>query len=137
MLGRTLATVQTGRAGKEVGRIDVEAGCDIARELYLSLLVDRKSGRVTIIASTEGGMAIEEVAEATPEKIQTIAIDPATGLSDFHARKVAFGLGLEGKQVNAAVGFLKALYKAFNDLDASIDRKSTRLNSSHLVISYA
>jgi succinyl-CoA synthetase beta subunit len=120
MLGRTLVTVQTGPAGKEVGRIYVEEGCDIARELYLSLLVDRKSGRVTIIASTEGGMAIEEVAEATPEKIQTIAIDPATGLSDFHARKVAFGLGLEGKQVNAAVGFLKALYKAFNDLDASM-----------------
>ncbi|MGO1081331.1 ADP-forming succinate--CoA ligase subunit beta, partial [Inquilinus sp. CA228] len=120
MLGRTLVTVQTGPAGKEVGRIYVEEGCDIARELYLSLLVDRKSGRVTIIASTEGGMAIEEVAEATPEKIQTIAVDPATGLSDFHARKVAFGLGLEGKQVNAAVGFLKALYKAFNDLDASM-----------------
>ncbi|WP_225771182.1 ADP-forming succinate--CoA ligase subunit beta [Inquilinus sp. Marseille-Q2685] len=120
MLGRTLVTVQTGPAGKEVGRIYVEEGCDIARELYLSLLVDRKSGRVTIIASTEGGMAIEEVAEATPEKILTIAIDPATGLSDFHARKVAFGLGLEGKQVNAAVGFLKALYRAFTELDASL-----------------
>lgn len=120
MLGRTLVTVQTGPAGKEVGRVYVEEGCDIARELYLSLLVDRKSGRVTIIASTEGGMAIEEVAAATPEKILTIAIDPATGLSDFHARKVAFGLGLEGKQVNAAVGFLKALYKAFTELDASL-----------------
>ena len=120
MLGRTLVTVQTGPAGKEVGRIYVEEGCDIARELYLSLLVDRKSGRVTIIASTEGGMAIEEVAEATPEKIQTIVIDPATGLSDFHARKVAFGLGLEGKQVNAAVGFLKGLYKAFTELDAAM-----------------
>jgi succinyl-CoA synthetase beta subunit len=120
MLGRTLVTVQTGPAGKEVGRIYVEDGCDIARELYLSLLVDRKSGRVTIIASTEGGMAIEEVAEATPEKILTVAIDPATGLSDFHARKVAFGLGLEGKQVNAAVGFLKSLYKAFTELDASL-----------------
>src|SRR6476469_5643500 len=120
MLGHTLVTKQTGPAGRPVHRVYVEAGCDIARELYLSLLVDRDSGRVTIIASTEGGMAIEEVAEATPEKIQTIAIDPATGLSDFHARKVAFGLGLEGKQVNAAVGFLKALYKAFNDLDASM-----------------
>lgn len=120
MLGRTLVTVQTGPAGKEVGRIYVEEGCDIARELYLSLLVDRKSGRVTIIASTEGGMAIEEVAEATPEKIQTIAVDPATGLSDFHARKVAFGLGLEGKQVNAAVGFLKNLYRAFTELDAAL-----------------
>ncbi|WP_026869555.1 ATP-grasp domain-containing protein, partial [Inquilinus limosus] len=72
MLGRTLVTVQTGPAGKEVGRVYVEEGCDIARELYLSLLVDRKSGRVTIIASTEGGMAIEEVAAATPEKILTI-----------------------------------------------------------------
>jgi len=120
MLGRTLVTVQTGPAGKEVGRVYVEEGCDIARELYLSLLVDRKSGRVTAIASTEGGMAIEEVAEATPEKIQTIAIDPATGLSDFHARKVAFGLGLEGKQVGAAVSFLKGLYKAFTELDAAM-----------------
>jgi len=120
MLGRTLVTVQTGPAGKEVGRVYVEEGCDIARELYLSLLVDRKSGRVTAIASTEGGMAIEEVAEATPEKILTIAIDPATGLSDFHARKVAFGLGLEGKQVGAAVGFLKSLYKAFTELDAAL-----------------
>ena len=120
MLGRTLVTVQTGPAGKEVGRVYVEEGCDIARELYLSLLVDRKSGRVTAIASTEGGMAIEEVAEATPEKIQTIAIDPATGLSDFHARKVAFGLGLEGKQVGAAVSFLKGLYKAFMELDAAM-----------------
>ncbi|MGK9171603.1 ADP-forming succinate--CoA ligase subunit beta, partial [Inquilinus limosus] len=83
-------------------------------------LVDRKSGRVTIIASTEGGMAIEEVAAATPEKILTVAIDPATGLSDFHARKVAFGLGLEGKQVGAAVGFLKSLYKAFVELDAAL-----------------
>ena len=120
MLGRTLVTVQTGPAGKEVGRVYVEEGCDIARELYLSLLVDRKSGRVTAIASTEGGMAIEEVAEATPEKILTIAIDPATGLSDFHARKVAFGLGLEGKQVGAAVSFLKGLYKAFTELDAAM-----------------
>ncbi|MGO4723921.1 ADP-forming succinate--CoA ligase subunit beta [Inquilinus sp. 2KB_23] len=120
MLGRTLVTVQTGPAGKEVGRVYVEEGCDIARELYLSLLVDRKSGRVTAIASTEGGMAIEEVAEATPEKILTIAIDPATGLSDFHARKVAFGLGLEGKQVGAAVSFLKGLYKAFTELDAAL-----------------
>src|SRR5690606_5413061 len=77
MLGRTLVTQQTGPAGRTVGRIYVEDGCDIARELYLSLLVDRKTGRVTIIASTEGGMAIEEVAANTPERILTVAIDPA------------------------------------------------------------
>ncbi len=120
MLGRTLVTQQTGPAGRTVGRIYVEDGCDIARELYLSLLVDRKTGRVTIIASTEGGMAIEEVAANTPERILTVAIDPATGLSGFHARRIAFGLGLEGKQVGAAVRFLTAMYEAFVQLDASI-----------------
>ena len=120
MLGMTLVTHQTGPAGKEVGRVYVEDGCDIARELYLSLLVDLATSRVTVISSTEGGMDIEEVAEATPEKILTVTIDPVTGMSGHHARKIAFGLGLEGKQVSSAVKFLLAMYKAFIDLDASM-----------------
>ncbi|WP_193172255.1 ADP-forming succinate--CoA ligase subunit beta [Nisaea nitritireducens] len=120
MIGATLVTKQTGPAGKEVSRIYVEEGCDIKRELYLSLLVDRDTSRVTVMASTEGGMEIEEVAEATPEKIITIAIDPVTGLQGFHARRIAFALGLEGDQVKSAVKFLSAMYKAFTDLDAAM-----------------
>ena len=120
MIGATLVTKQTGPDGKEVSRIYVEEGCDIKRELYLSLLVDRDSSRVTVMASTEGGMEIEEVAEATPEKIITIAIDPVTGLQGFHARRIAFALGLEGDQVKSAVKFLSAMYKAFTDLDAAM-----------------
>ncbi|HET8729252.1 MAG TPA: ADP-forming succinate--CoA ligase subunit beta [Alphaproteobacteria bacterium] len=120
MLGRVLVTRQTGPAGKEVKRVYIEEGCAIARELYLSLLVDRSTSRVTVIASTEGGMEIEAVAERTPEKIVTVAIDPATGLSGFHARKVAFALGLAGPQVGAAVKLLTALYRAFVELDAAI-----------------
>jgi succinyl-CoA synthetase beta subunit len=120
MLGRMLVTVQTGPDGRQVNRLYVEAGCDIARELYLSLLVDRGTGRVTVVASTEGGMAIEEVAAATPDKILSLAIDPLTGLSPFHARRIAFALGLEGKQIGAAGKFLDALYRAFVDLDCSL-----------------
>ena len=120
MLGHVLVTKQTGPDGKEVKRLYIEEGCDIKRELYLGLLIDRATSRVTIMASTEGGMEIEEVAHNTPEKILKVAIDPATGISGFHARKVAFGLGLEGKQVNAAVKLILATYKAFIDLDASI-----------------
>jgi len=119
MLGQVLITKQTGPKGREVKRLYVEDGCDIKRELYLSLLVDRATGRVTVIASTEGGMAIEDVAHEHPERIITVAIDPVTGFQPYHARKVAFGLGLEGKQVGAAVGFLAAMYKAFIELDAS------------------
>ncbi len=120
MLGMTLVTHQTGPAGKEVKRVYVEEGCDIKRELYLGMLIDRATGRVTVMASTEGGMEIEEVAAKTPEKILKVAIDPATGMQPFHARKVAFGLGLEGKQINVAVKFMLAMYAAFVDLDASI-----------------
>ncbi len=119
MLGQVLVTKQTGPKGKEVKRLYVEDGCDIKRELYLSLLVDRGAGRVTVIASTEGGMAVEDVARDHPEKIIKVAIDPVSGLQPYHARKVAFGLGLEGKQIGAAVGFLTAMYKAFIELDAS------------------
>jgi len=120
MLGMTLVTHQTGPAGKEVKRIYVEEGCDIKRELYMSMLIDRATSRITIMASTEGGMDIEEVAAKTPEKIHKIAIDPATGIQPFHARKVAFGLGLEGKQVGSCVKFVLGMYNAFVDLDASL-----------------
>jgi succinyl-CoA synthetase beta subunit len=120
MLGHVLVTKQTGPAGKEVKRIYIEDGCDIARELYLSLLVDRGTSRVTIMASTEGGMEIEEVAEKHPEKIVKVAIDPAIGMQGFYARRVAFGLGLEGDQVKSCTKFLAAMYKAFLGLDASM-----------------
>jgi len=120
MLGHVLVTKQTGAAGREVKRVYIEEGCDIKRELYLGLLLDRKTSRVTMMASTEGGMEIEEVAAAHPEKILKVAIDPATGMQLFHARELAFGLGLEGKQVQAATKFMLAMYKAFAGLDASI-----------------
>jgi succinyl-CoA synthetase beta subunit len=120
MLGQTLVTKQTGPKGKEVKRVFIEEGCDIKRELYLGMLIDRVTSRITIIASTEGGMDIEEVAAKHPEKIHKVAIDPATGMQPYHARQVAFGLKLEGKQVGAAVKFLTAMYEAFTGLDASI-----------------
>ena len=117
MLGRTLVTHQTGPAGKQVNRIYIEDGSDIARELYLALLVDRGTSRVSFVCSTEGGMDIEEVAARTPEKIVSFAVDPATGLSDFHGRRVAFALGLEGNQVKQCVGLIKTLYRAFIEKD--------------------
>ena len=120
MLGSVLVTKQTGPAGKEVKRVYIEQGCDIRRELYLSLLIDRATSKVTIVASTEGGMEIEEVAHKTPEKILKVAIDPVEGFQQYHGRQIAFGLGLEGKQVNTAVKFIGALYKAFMDLDGSV-----------------
>jgi len=120
MLHKILVTKQTGEEGKEVKRVYIEEGCDIARELYLGILIDRATSRVTIMASTEGGMEIEEVAEATPEKILRIDIDPATGIQPFHTRQIAFGLGLEGDQIKAASRFLLAMYEAFTELDASI-----------------
>jgi succinyl-CoA synthetase beta subunit len=120
MIGHTLVTKQTGPAGRVVRRVYVEAGCDIARELYLSLLVDRVSGRVTIVASTEGGMDIETVAAHHPEKVQRIAIDPAAGYSPFHGRRLAAGLGLSGKTAGAFGKLVAALFKAFNELDCAI-----------------
>ena len=120
MLGMNLVTHQTGPEGKEVKRVYVEDGCAIKDELYLSFLVDRGSSRVAIIASAEGGMDIEEVAAKTPEKIITVTIDPATGLSGFHARKVAYGLGLDGKVASNAVKVIQSLYKGFIDLDCSL-----------------
>ena len=120
MIGKTLVTKQTGEQGKVVSRVYVEDGCDIKRELYLGLLVDRATSRLTVMASTEGGMEIEEVAENHPEKILKVAIDPAAGISGFHCRKLAFGLGLEGKQVAAFTKFVTALYGAFIELDCMI-----------------
>jgi len=120
MLGMNLVTHQTGPAGREVKRVYIEEGCDIARELYLGVLLDRATSRVTMMASTEGGMDIEEVAAKAPEKIIKVAIDPAIGLQPFHARKLAFGLGLEGPQIRSAVKFLQGMYKAYTELDASL-----------------
>ena len=117
MLGRTLVTHQTGPVGKQVNRIYIEAGSDIARELYLALLVDRQTSRISFVCSTEGGMDIEEVAAATPEKILSFSVDPASGLSDFHGRRLAFALGLEGAQVKQMVALSKVLYKAFVEKD--------------------
>jgi succinyl-CoA synthetase beta subunit len=120
MLGMTLVTPQTGQKGKTVHRVYIEDGCDIARELYLGMLLDRATSRVTVMASAEGGVEIEQVAATHPEKIIRVAIDPALGLMPFHARKIAYGLKLEGNQVGSAIKFLMAMYKAFIALDASI-----------------
>lgn len=120
MLGMTLVTHQTGPEGREVGRIYVEDGSDIARELYLSALVDRATSRISFIASTEGGMDIEEVAAQTPEKIMTIDVDPAGGISGHHGRQIAFALGLEGDQVKQANALIANLYRAFVEKDMSL-----------------
>ncbi len=120
MIGNVLVTKQTGAAGRRVSRVYVEAGCDIKRELYLSLLVDRETSRVTIVASTEGGMEIEHVAETQPDRIMRVAVDPAAGIFPFHARKLAFSLGLEGKQVASFIKFVLAMYRAFTELDCAI-----------------
>jgi len=117
MLGRTLVTHQTGPVGKQVNRIYIEAGSDIARELYLALLVDRQTSRISFVVSTEGGMDIEEVAAHTPEKILSFSVDPASGLSDFHGRRVAYALKLEGQAVKQCVQLVKTLYKAFLEKD--------------------
>ena len=120
MIGHTLITKQTGPAGRPVRRVYVEAGCDIARELYLSVLVDRFSGRVTIIASTEGGMEIEDVAANHPEKILRVGVDPASGISGFHGRRLAAGLGLGGKQASAFGKFVTGIHAAFTALDCAV-----------------
>ncbi|NBZ87644.1 ADP-forming succinate--CoA ligase subunit beta [Stagnihabitans tardus] len=117
MLGRTLVTVQTGPQGKQVNRIYIEDGSDIEREFYLALLIDRQTSRISIVSSTEGGMSIEDVAHDTPEKILSFSVDPASGISDFHGRRVAFGLGLTGNQVKQCVQIVKKLYQLFVDKD--------------------
>ena len=119
MLGKTLVTIQTGPEGKEVQRLYITDGVDIAKEFYLALLVDRDTGRIAVVASTEGGMDIETVAHDTPEKIKTITIDPATGLMPHHGRAVAAALGLTGDLAKQAQKVLAGLYAAFLGTDAS------------------
>ena len=120
MLGNTLVTVQTGDAGKEVNRLYVTDGVDIAKEYYLALLVDRASGQVAMVASTEGGMDIETVAHETPERITTITIDPAQGFMPHHGREVAFALKLEGDLNKQAQKLAKQLYEAFIAYDCAM-----------------
>jgi succinyl-CoA synthetase beta subunit len=120
MLGNTLVTIQTGEAGKQVNRLYVTDGVDIAYEYYLSLVVDRKTSRVAFIVSTEGGMDIEDVAHSTPEKITTITIDPAQGFQPHHGRAIAFALKLKGEQNKQAQILGKQLYDAFVALDCDM-----------------
>jgi succinyl-CoA synthetase beta subunit len=120
LLGKPLVTHQTGPEGRVVRRVYVEQAGDIARELYLGMLVDRNAECVAVIASTEGGMEIEEVAARTPDKIMTELIDPVIGLGGFQSRKIAFALGLKDKQVNQFATLLSSLYRAFNETDASL-----------------
>ena len=120
MLGATLVTKQTGDAGKQVNTIYIENGSDIETELYLSALVDRGTGRIAFIASTEGGMNIEEVAEETPEKIVTVRIDPATGCMPHHGRRLAQALGLSGNAAKQCGKLIPTLYKAFVEKDMSM-----------------
>ncbi|MFW0777828.1 MAG: ADP-forming succinate--CoA ligase subunit beta [Rickettsiales bacterium] len=119
ILGMTLVTHQTGPEGKLVKRIYVEEGTGIKKELYLSMVVDRETSRVTFVASTEGGMEIEEVAAKQPEKILKLTIDPAAGMQPFHSRKLAFGLGLPKEMHGKFNKFIHGIYEAFMDTDAS------------------
>src|SRR5262245_36902125 len=120
MLGKTLVTIQTGAAGRVVKRLFIEDGTAIARELYISALVDRATSRISFISSTEGGMDIEKVAHDAPEKIFTLYIDPAWGYQPFHGRKVAAALKLEGDQLGQCVKLIDALYRAFVEKDMAL-----------------
>jgi len=120
MLGMTLVTHQTGPEGRLVRRVYIEEGSDIQRELYLSAVVDRETSRVSFIVSTEGGMDIEEVAAKTPEKIITVSVDPASGISPHHGRHIAFALGLSGDQVKQATQLVTNLYRAFVEKDMAL-----------------
>lgn len=120
MLGMKLVTHQTGPEGKIVNRIYIEAGCDIAKELYLGIVIDRATRRVTLMASTEGGMEIEEVAAKHPEKILKESVDPATGIMPFQARKIAYELGLKDKEAQSMTKFVIALEKCFEECDCSL-----------------
>ena len=120
LLGKTLVTHQTGPEGKEIKRLLVEEGCDIKKEYYLGLVLDRATARVTLMGSEEGGMDIEEVAEATPEKIFKEIIDPVVGLTGFQARRMAFNMNIPAKLVNKAVKFMLGLYQVFIEKDAAI-----------------
>jgi succinyl-CoA synthetase beta subunit len=120
ILGMTLVTHQTGPEGRTVRRLLIEQGLDIARELYVGMVIDRQAGRVVLMASTEGGMEIEQVAASHPEKILVESIDPAVGLLAFQARKLAYGLGLSADAAKSGVAFLRALSRAFHELDCSL-----------------
>ena len=117
MLGRTLVTHQTGPVGKQVNRVYIEDGSEITQELYLAILVDRQSSRVSFVCSTEGGMDIEAVAENSPEKILSFSIDPTTSFQPYHGRRIAFMLGLEGKHLKQSVSLMTTLYKLFLEKD--------------------
>ena len=120
ILGMTLVTHQTGPEGRLVNKLLIEEGMDIARELYLGIVLDRSVSQLVFMVSTEGGVEIEKVAAETPERILKEWVDPAHGLTAFQARKLAFGLGMEGKQVNNAVKFMLSLYRAFTESDCSL-----------------
>ena len=120
MLGRTLVTKQTGPKGKQVNRVYIEDGANIDKEFYLALLVDRQTSRVSFVCSTEGGMDIEEVADTAPEKILSFSVDPATGYQGFHGRRIAFELGLEGRQVKQCVSLMGTLHKLFVEKDCEM-----------------
>src|SRR5262245_39728403 len=120
LLGSTLVTHQTGPQGKQVNRLYIEEGSAIDREFYLSMLVDRATSRVAIVVSTEGGMDIEKVAHDTPEKISTIAVDPATNICPHHALRVSKALGLDAAQQKQMSSILTKLYKAFTEKDMSL-----------------
>jgi len=120
ILGMILITPQTGPQGQIVKKVYVEEGCSIAKEFYFSLLIDRSTNHLTFLASTEGGMEIEEVAKTHPEKIIKVSIDPTSGFHPFHGRKIAFGLGLQGDQVKELTRLAKGIYGAFIALDSSL-----------------
>ena len=120
MIGMTLVTHQTGPEGRVVGRVLVEEGLQMTRELYLSVVLDRQSGKAVFMASSEGGMDIEEVAAATPEKIHRIYVEPGVGLVPFQARQLGFAMGLEGPQVNKLVKLMGSLYEAFIATDSAM-----------------
>ena len=120
LFGRALVTKQTGAQGKQVYRVWVEGASDIAQELYLGFVLDRKSERIMIVASAHGGMEIEDLAETDPDSLRRMVIDPAAGLAEFQARELAFGLGLRGGQVAQMVAILRACYRAYRDLDATM-----------------
>jgi succinyl-CoA synthetase beta subunit len=120
LIGKNLITPQTTSEGVKVRKIYVEEGCNISRELYLGIVLDREKELPVIMASTEGGVEIEEVAHKNPEKILKVYADPITGIGDWQAREIAFGLGLEGDQIKNCIKFMKKLYQLFVDLDCSI-----------------
>ena len=120
ILGKNLITHQTSKEGKLVQRLYVEDGCDIKSEYYFSMVIDRVTSKISIIASTEGGMDIEKVADETPEKILSFTIDPTIGFQPFHSRLIANSLGLKGSSLKQSGSFFKQLYKLFTELDSSL-----------------